>query len=253
MAAGAAAAGLAPAAADNPDALWQIVHGECVPHEQQEHSPAPCAYVELEKGEAEGYAVLKDLRGDTQFLLIPTARVERIESASILAPGAPNYWQDAWDARRFVIEAAKRPLPRDAIGMAINSELSRSQNQLHIHIDCVQPDVQHALRQHESAIGSHWQSLAEPLAGHVYEAMRVQGATLNATNPFKLLAEQSEETRAHMGFETLVVIGASFRDGSLGFYVLSAQANPSRGYFAHGEDLLDHDCRLAASLKDLQE
>jgi hypothetical protein len=47
-----------------------------------------------------------------------------------------------------------------------------------------------------------------------------------------------------MGLETLVVIGAVFADGSKGFYMLSRRA----GVFstAHGEDLLDPACALAA-------
>jgi len=86
------------AQAADPDALWKIVHGKCVPHVAAGEGPAPCGLVDL----AGGYAVLKDIRGATQFLLIPTARITGIESPEILAPDAPNYWQEAWEARRFV-------------------------------------------------------------------------------------------------------------------------------------------------------
>src|SRR5882757_2067076 len=116
--------------AADPDALWKIVHGACVPHAMAGAGPAPCSFVDL----AGGYAVLKDIRGATQFLLIPTARIAGIESPEILLPGAANYWQAAWAARRFVDEKAGRSLPRQDIGLAINAASRRSQNQLHIHI-----------------------------------------------------------------------------------------------------------------------
>ena len=76
------AAFLASAAqAADPDALWKITHGKCVPHTTAGEGPAPCSLVDL----AGGYAVLKDIRGATQFLLIPTARITGIESPEILA------------------------------------------------------------------------------------------------------------------------------------------------------------------------
>ncbi|MBV8091689.1 MAG: CDP-diacylglycerol diphosphatase [Acetobacteraceae bacterium] len=234
------------ALAENADALWEIVHGQCVPDQVKNNDPAPCAYVDLRKGQAEGYAILKDRRGATQFLLIPTARVAGIESAALLAPDSPNYWNDAWQARTFVLERLGHPLPRDEVGMAVNSKLSRSQNQLHIHIDCVRLDVIEALHRQQAAISMSWRTLAEPLAGHRYEAMRVAGADLNGNNPFRLLAQEGGIAAAQMGLETLVVIGARFPDGSPGFYLLSALADPLHGYLANGEELLDHACRVGA-------
>ena len=71
---------------------------------------------------ATGYVVLKDRVGDTQFLLMPTARITGIESPAILAADAPNYWDAAWQARHFVDERAHRDLSREAISLAINSE-----------------------------------------------------------------------------------------------------------------------------------
>ncbi len=58
-------------AATDPDILWKIVHGKCVVDETRLGHPAPCAVVDL----ARGYAILKDIVGETQYLLIPTARV----------------------------------------------------------------------------------------------------------------------------------------------------------------------------------
>jgi CDP-diacylglycerol pyrophosphatase len=212
----------------DPNALWHIVGEQCVLDEQQNHSPKPCADVDL----AGGYAVLKDIVGDTQFLLIPTTRVTGIESPEILAPGAPNYWEAAWQARRYVNERAHRDLPRDDISLAINAADRRSQNQLHIHVDCVRLDVQAALREHAGTIGASWTPFPVKLAGRDYMAMRIEQPNLSHANPFLLLADGVPGARADMGSYTLVVVGITS-----GFIVLAGHG--------WGEALQDHACAVA--------
>src|SRR3954451_6804938 len=122
-----------PVRADgDPGALWRIVDGQCVPNEVAHGDPAPCASVELGPQGRSGWAVLKDLVGATQFLLIPTQRTSGIDDPAILAPDAPNYFAAAWKARSFVDERAGSRLPRDQLSLAINSTFARSQDQLHI-------------------------------------------------------------------------------------------------------------------------
>jgi CDP-diacylglycerol pyrophosphatase len=241
----AAAPTQAAAGPPDPDALWKIVHGMCVPDQQQHANPAPCALVDLAPGEAGGFAVLKDINGVSQYLLIPTARVRGIESAAVLARGAPDYFAAAWRARRFVDQALKRPLPRDAVALAINSRLSRSQEQLHIHIDCVRADVLAALHEHQDEIKAKWSRFAYPLAGHRYRAMRVLGEQLDGVNPFALLADGVPGAVDAMGQQTLVVVGATFAAGGPGFILLDDQADLAAGDRAGGEALQDHACKIA--------
>jgi len=249
--AGAAAAVLAvlawigapPARAAHPNALWHVVHDLCVPAMKLTGSPAPCTLVDL----TGRYAILKDIRGATQLLLIPTDRVSGIESPQLLAPGAPNYWQDAWNARPLFETRAGRPVPREDIGLAINSIYGRTQNQLHIHIDCVRPDVRRALRADEARIGTRWSTLKVKLAGHAYRARRLMGAQLGARDPFKLLADGDPAAAAAMGRETLVVIGARFHGGKPGFILLSDRADSASNDAAAGEDLLDHRCAVLST------
>jgi CDP-diacylglycerol pyrophosphatase len=240
--------GTAPAGnAADPDALWKIVHGQCIPDQRQKGDPTPCALVDLQQGDAKGYAVLKDIVGATQYLLIPTARVSGIESPLLLDPGTPNYFADAWLERGYTERAAQRPLPREAISLAINSAFGRSQNQLHIHIDCVRADVRAALQRQLAAIGDSWAPLAEPLAGHPYRAMRVLADALDGTNPFVLLADGVQGALTAMGEQTLVVVGAEFAGGHPGFIILTDHVDPAIGDKAGGEELQDHDCALAHS------
>jgi CDP-diacylglycerol pyrophosphatase len=197
----------------DPDALWKLVHDKCVPGQEQKGDPVPCALVDLREGDAKGYVVLKDLGGATQYLLIPTARVAGIESALLLAPEAPNYFADAWRERSYTERAAQDPLPRQALSLAINSAFGRSQNQLHIHIDCIRADVRAVLQRQLAVIGDSWGPLSEPLAGHHYRAMRVLADALDGANPFKLLADGVPGARMAMGEQTLVVVGTEFAGG----------------------------------------
>jgi CDP-diacylglycerol pyrophosphatase len=231
--------------AADPDALWNIVHSKCVPDQEQKGDPAPCALVDLHQGDAKGYVVLKDIVGATQYLLIPTARVAGIESALLIAPEAPNYFADAWRERTYTEQAAQHPLPRDMISLAINSAYGRSQNQLHIHIDCIRTDVRAALQRQLAAIGDSWAPLPEPLIGHPYRAMRVLGDALDGTNPFVLLADGIPGARTAMGEQTLIVVGAEFADGQPGFIILTDHVNLATRDRAGGEELQDHDCQLA--------
>jgi CDP-diacylglycerol pyrophosphatase len=229
----------AAAQASNPNVLWQIVHGQCVPDQRQHRDPKPCAEVNL----AGGFAVLKDISGATQYLLIPTKQIGGIESPWLLAPFAANYFADAWQARGLVEKALGHAMPPDMLSLAINSESGRTQDQLHIHIDCLRADVRDTLLRERANIGWRWTVLTAPLAGHQYRALRVTGPTLFGHNPFKLLAGGVPGARADMGPHTLVVVGMVF--GRVpGFIILDDRADLAHGNWGSGEELQDHACAL---------
>jgi CDP-diacylglycerol pyrophosphatase len=236
---------LTTSARADPNALWAIVHGLCVPNEAQHGDPAPCRLVSLQGGERAGYAVLKDLVGIAQVLLIPTAPIGGIESPELLLPDAPNYFAYAWQARRFVDGALRRALPRDAVSLAINSAWGRSQNQLHIHVDCIRPDVHAMLLRQQDAIGAHWAPLGAALMGHPYLAAKVEAGDLTGINPFKLLADGVRGAREDMGRYTIVVVGAVFAGAHPGFIILTDRADAGSGDRASGEELQDHACAIA--------
>jgi len=241
--AGAASAGLFLAHAADPDALKKIVRDRCLPALQEGKPPLPCAKVDIARGLEKGYAILKDIRGDTQYLLITTALIRGIEDPRLLEPDSPNYWADAWAARSFVVERAGRAIPRDMMSLAVNSAYGRTQNQLHIHIDCVRSDVRALLKRHEKEIGPRFLPLPVPIDGRVYQAMRIEGASLDR-DPFRLVAEQGPEIAGSMGRETIVVVGAEFENGEPGFYVLSDRAEASALNQGSGEVLQDHACAV---------
>jgi CDP-diacylglycerol pyrophosphatase len=238
-----ASASNAPVHAD-PMVLWRIVHDSCVPHLEAGEGSKPCERVELEGGVDQGVAILKDLVGVAQMLAIPTRRVTGIEDPQMLAPNAPPVFAAAWGAKSLVEARLHRALPREAVGLAINSKWARSQDQLHVHVDCMAIPVMKALAEYASALDSQWRAMTVSLQGRVYFARRIDSADLVDVAPLKLLAEGVEGARAHMGAYSLAGVGATF-NGKPGFVLLADKFSLESG--GHAEDLEDHDCAIASS------
>jgi len=216
--------------AQNRDALRQIVEEQCVPNWVKQNNPAPCERVHLD-----GYAVLADAKGGAHFLLIPTTTVAGIESPDVLNPRAPNYFEAAWQARDRIAAVLGHDVPRDDVGLAVNSREHRSQDQLHIHIECLGREVYRALQAAAERLSDHWSAVN--IARSQYQGMRVMGEELEQDNPFALLAERLPGARQDMGAYTLMVAGMQFKDGP-GFILLTGSNVPGT------EILLDPTCAI---------
>lgn len=219
----------------DPDALRQIVQDQCVPHWMAQHDPTPCAAVYLAdaKRADSGYAVLADRKGGAHFLLIPTRKIPGIESPDLLLPDAPNYLGAAWAAREWLMRG--RAIRRDAIGLAVNPVHARSQTQLHIHIECLRPDVDAVLRREADRLTDTWSTVH--IGGIDFDALGVPGEELGERNPFLWLSERAAQEHRSMGAYTLIVAGAQPKRGP-GFVVLASAT-------AAGELLLDSTCEAA--------
>ncbi len=240
---------LSVSAADR-DALRHIVQDRCLVHWNASHDPAPCARVVL-SGTSQGYAVLPDRKGGAHFLLIPTATITGMEDPQLLSPGTANYFAGAWQARDQLTTVVGHPVRDDAVGLAINSSLARGQDQLHIHIECLQPQLYHDLQAAAASLSEHWAPLH--IQDSAFMALRIKGQDL--ANPIALLANSLPGARQSMGDYTIVVAGAQFKDGP-GFIVLTGRT-PTRaallagpinglaaGLAAPGETLLDSTCAI---------
>jgi CDP-diacylglycerol pyrophosphatase len=235
----------APQRFEDRNVLWDVVHQHCTPKAAQKiFPPAPCADVQLGPG---GYAIFKDRNGPYQYLLLPLARITGIESTALLAADAANYLAEAWQARLYVEAALHAAQSRDVLSLAINSSQGRSQDQLHIHIDCVRSDVRDAIHRWLPGIVGNpgWHPLPEglPPSGHRYLAKWVGGENLG-DNPFKDLAgalPSSDALAAH----SLAVLGAYAPSGQPGFVLLSGRADVATGDRGHAEELQDTSCAVA--------
>jgi CDP-diacylglycerol pyrophosphatase len=229
--------GLARAA--NPDVLWNIVHGKCAV------AVAPCLMVES----VEHFALLKDINGIAQVLLIPTDKITGVEDPALLKADTPNFFADAWAHRDAMQAKLPHPIPRDAISLAVNAETARTQNQLHIHIDCLKPDAREALRAAAKVVDWTWGPLDIPVAGHHFTARRIDGENLSDFNPFRDVAQTLSDPASQMRRQNIVVVGAEFSGDPgqtvPGFLVLTDQAPAIPLGYGSGEDVQDHTCALA--------
>ena len=55
------------------------------------------------------------------LLVVPTRRVQGIESPELLASDIPNYWEYAWNLRGKLEAGQGIQLARDDVAMAVNS------------------------------------------------------------------------------------------------------------------------------------
>ena len=221
------------------DALRQIVQNQCVVDWIQQQDPAPCERVFLanDKFEGSGYAILPDKKGAAHYLLIPTQTMRGEDSDELLDPDMPNYFAEAWKARDVITKFVGHPVARTAIGLAVNNAHSRTQNQFHIHIDCLRKDVADSLHAAADRLTQAWAPI--DLLGSTYQAMRIDALNLDGTSPFDLLAQMSPDVRHHMGEYTVVIAGMQYKSGA-GFVMLT-------GTGATGELLLDSSCAVAGA------
>ncbi len=166
-----------------------------------------------------------------------------IEDPAILEPGATNYFAKAWDDRGLIEKRLGRPLARTRISIAVNSAYGRTQDQLHLHMDCLDPAVGAALKAAAIPRTGRWASHIIRLRGHPYRVRWLKARALETANPFTLLAGEMPGARRAMGAWTIALIGAAGDDGAPGFYILADRVDPAAHDDASSEELQDHACK----------
>lgn len=213
------------------DQLWQIVSQQCLPGQTLRHTPEPCLRVSVKQG----YAIFNDARGPLHTLLIPTERIAGIESEELLRSRARHYFDYGWSQRHLLTRQAPFPVADGYLAQAINSRFGRTQNQLHIHLACLKPEVYSALMLHLP--GDRWQPIDIALNGHRYAGIRVPATA----DPFALLAQYvraREDSTANYGL-LRVMLNAHEA------VILTTRVDLIRLSVGNTESLLDTHCRLA--------
>jgi CDP-diacylglycerol pyrophosphatase len=161
----------------------------------------------------------------------PLRKITGIESPLILRPDSPNAWAYAWSQRDYVASGARRPLAWSDYALAINSRSARTQDQLHIHVSCVDPRLKRILARRPPPKNS-WVTIDLAPWADRYRVRRIDEAGLKR-DPFKIIAEESPGARSNMGAHSLALVG--YGDAHE-FVLLDA------GGYGHAEELLDHRC-----------
>jgi CDP-diacylglycerol pyrophosphatase len=115
----------------------------CAPEITALDGSEPC----LALGPDQRWVLIKDQRGESQFLVV--ARDQHLRLGHYDRP-EPPMWSAAWAARVCVrdilAEFDHREVPLDRIGVAINSRFGGSQDRQHIHVDLIRENVVTLLR-----------------------------------------------------------------------------------------------------------
>jgi CDP-diacylglycerol pyrophosphatase len=235
--------GLAVAQSAKRAMLWHVVQ-VCTANKQITGAAFPCMDADLSKGRDAGFVVLHaPLDPAHNLVAVPTIPIAGVESPYLREPGAPNYFADAWQARRFVEASVPHALQREDIGLALNSRPGRAQDQLHIHVDCLDHQVRDTLRVHAASFKTDaWTKLPFDLAGERYWGLRLNSQDLTGINLFQLVFDGLHVPEADSAKVTIVMAGATFEKSGPGFYLLAAIAGRMHNNQGHGEYLLDHDC-----------
>lgn len=218
----------------NADQLWKIVSQQCVPGQVKKNDPSPCRQVNIQ----DGYVVLKDRNGPLQFLLMPVAKITGVESQSLLNPATPNFLAEAWRARHFMEEKRGAIIDDRVYSLAINSRWGRTQDQLHIHISCLRPDIRQQLDALSSRLNDKWQT--ERLGSHDYLVRIVSRDEFKRTSPFIRIANELPGARDNMGSYGIAI--AALEDGKRVLMVV--KRNLLLLNRASAEELQDHRCTL---------
>ncbi|MFT4273166.1 MAG: CDP-diacylglycerol diphosphatase [Pantoea sp.] len=218
----------------NSNALWQIISEKCLPGMTQKGNPAPCQRVDV----AKGYVTLKDLNGPLQYLLMPIEKITGMESPLLLNPNTPNLFADAWRERVLLAQRRGKPIEDSALSLAINSQYGRTQNQLHIHISCLRPDVRQRLDLLAPQLNEQWQS--EVLQNHRYQIRTLTAAQLAQQSVFMRLATEIPDARSEMGKYGMAL--AALPDGRLA--LMAIERNWTRLNSGSAEELQDHRCQI---------
>jgi len=230
-------------------ALWQVVR-TCVTIHALTGAAFPCLEVNISEGEERGYVILRAPIGKPDTILSPTRRILGVEDPLLSTLEAPNYFENAWNARRFLSDANHKPVAHDDVAVAVNSRFWRSEDQLHIHIGCLSRESRETLQAIAPELSENkWSRIREAIHGLNFWGRLVAQETLSGVNPFRLAAEglnNEPESRAQL---TIIVAGTQLAHGRRGFVLLASHANPHNDPFRPSrqfsvQDFFDFSCAL---------
>ncbi len=223
--------------------LW-IVEQACLFDHSVTGLPFPCLKVDASAANGHGVAILRAPLERSHIVIMPMVRTTGAEDPSLVGEDSPGYFNEAWKARHFVQSELKHYAPEPDLAMAVNSKWTRSQDQLHIHVDCVDAKAKLKLAQKLAKFPlGVWQASGLIFQWLPYWVMRIDPETLEKANLFRLV-QQIPGFKDNMNLTNVVLVELPDPDGGKALLLLAGQSDTRpRHYQATGEDLLDHTCR----------
>jgi CDP-diacylglycerol pyrophosphatase len=233
----------AAVAQENRGALWEVVQ-TCVANHALTGAAFPCLDVNTSAGEERGYVILRPLVGEPDTILSPTRKILGVEDPTLRILTAPNYFEDAWNARTFLSDVTQKPLAHDDVALAVNSRFSRSQDQFHIHIGCLSRQARQILQSNAAELSENkWVRVRKRVDGLEFWGRRIAQETLAGVNPVRMADEGVSDATGSRAQLTIVVAGVRLADGHDGFVLLAWRHDPfGSGHQFTAVDFLDRSC-----------
>lgn len=234
------------------DELWNIVSGECVPLAKVQQRPnVSCVSVVLVPDEQRGYAVFKDRNGPLHFLLIPTAKIEGIENSILLQPETTDYFLKAWQSRGYLAQASDRPVARNMVSLTVNSAYARSQEQLHIHIACIKPEIKAQLDSQISRFSERWSSVEYGINGHHYLVRTLTESQFREMSLFRRLVKELPDAANNMDKYGIALVAYNDIDNRPMYLFMANRLDVLALNPGYTGDIQDYQCDLLKTTKVL--
>ncbi|WP_159565941.1 CDP-diacylglycerol diphosphatase [Budvicia diplopodorum] len=227
---------------NHSDRLWNIVSQECIP--QALPANPSCLKVVLTPDAQRGYLVFKDRRGPLHFLLMPTTPIGGIESDTLLDATTTDYFQKAWQERTFIAQKSEQPVPRDIVSLTVNSSYGRSQDQLHIHISCIKPEVKAHLEAQLGRFSERWTPVEYGINNHEYIARTLTDSQFQQMSPFLRLAQEVPGADKQMGMYGLALVAYTSKNRVPMYLLLANKFDLLALDFGYTGDIQDYQCDL---------
>ncbi|MEH1977329.1 MAG: CDP-diacylglycerol diphosphatase [Nostoc sp.] len=227
---------ISPALTQDRDYLWRKVQ-ECTINQKQKKDPSPCQYVDLKNN----YAIVYDHA--SEYLLIPTVKITGIEDPKIWDsknnPYYPYFWYFAWNE---TLKYVPNKTPKQ-LGLAVNSKYGRGQDQLHIHMSCINKKVSDQLEKLAKAqrITTKWPDINTPNfenPNNTNDKYRVKILSNfgSQVNPFALVKDYIG-SKYSIDEQSIALVRRNQKE----FYILNSDSRTSNNK-GHAEYLLDENC-----------
>jgi CDP-diacylglycerol pyrophosphatase len=118
-------------------ALWAVINA-CELADRVTGHAWPCLFVSTTP-EGRGIVVLQAPLDPGHILVVPTQRINGLESPEIDGPVGSDYLEASWRQKEVVARQVGATGGWADFGMAINGPWHRTQKQLHVHVECLTP------------------------------------------------------------------------------------------------------------------
>jgi CDP-diacylglycerol pyrophosphatase len=218
------------------DSLWNHVQERCLDKAREQH--ADCAVVDRERG----LVLYKDAVGPSHYLVIPDHKVTGVDDPALWDGKAQNQWAFGWEVRDIVSKAIGRRVPDTLVGLAVNSRASRSQDQLHIHLDCISEAARTFIADNAGKASEGWADFR--FQGKPVRAVLIPSPDNTMRfNAFDTVRKSLAEP-ARIADRGMFVTYVTRPDGASGFMVVDEPVDAASGSTGHASDFLDRACRL---------